>query len=380
MSPAQPNPVVAAVPAVTPFVAPEELARRAGRASLLRLGANESAFGPSPQAIAAMREAVALASLYGDPESVELRGAIAARHGCTLENVVIGSGIDDLMSLLVRTFCAPGDVALATRGTYPTWTYHVVAYGAKLATAEPTAAAAADVDALIAQAARVEPKIAYLANPDNPSGAFLAASEIARLRAGLADDVLLVIDEAYADFVAPDQLPPDEIDPRTIRLRTFSKAYGLAGARIGYALAAAEHIATFQRIRQHFGVNRTGQIGALAALRDQAFARSVIAEVARGKDEYYALGERLGARTLRSATNFVCFEIGDRTDAERMVGILLELGVFVRKPYAPPIDGYIRVTVGTAAEREAFGAVFAEALGRLREKAFATADPGRLTP
>jgi len=365
----QPTAQVAAVPAVTPFVAPEELARRAGRDSLLRLGANESAFGPSPKAIAAMQAGVPHTSWYGDPESMELRTALAVHHVCAIENIVIGSGIDDLMSLLVRTFCTPGDVSLATRGTYPTWTYHVAAYGAQLATAEPTAAAAVDVDALIAQAAIVKPKVVYVANPDNPSGAFVPAAELARLRAGLADDVLLAIDEAYADFVPAGALPPDRIEPGTIRLRTFSKAYGLAGARAGYAIADAAHIAVFQKIRQHFGVNRTAQIGALAALGDQDFARSVIAEVAAGREEYYELGRRLGSRTLPSATNFVCFEIGSRAQAETMVATLLECGVFVRKPYAPPIDGFIRVTVGTPAERAAFAAIFAEALERVREKA-----------
>jgi histidinol-phosphate aminotransferase len=365
----QPTPQVAAVPAVTPFVAPEELARRAGRASLLRLGANESAFGPSPKAIAAMRAAIEHSSWYGDPESVELRRAIAARHACALENIVIGSGIDDLMSLIVRTFCAPSDVALATRGTYATWTYHVAAYGVQGATAEPTAQAAIDVDGLIARARQVGPKVVYVANPDNPSGAFLASAELARLRQGLADDVLLVIDEAYADFVAPELLPLDLLDPRTIRLRTFSKAYGLAGARVGYAIAAAEFVATFQKIRQHFGVNRTAQIGAYAALEDAAFVQTVVAEVARGRADYAALGRRLGCRTLPSATNFVCFEIGTRAQAEAMVAGLLERGVFVRKPYAAPIDGYIRVTVGTTAEREAFAEILSEALERVREKA-----------
>ena len=153
----------------------------------------------------------------------------------------------------------------------------------------------------------------------------------------------------------------DEIDPRTIRLRTFSKAYGLAGARVGYAIAAPETIATFARVRQHFGVNRTGQIGALAALADTTFVPTVVAQVARGRAEYAELGQRLGCRTLPSATNFVCFEIGSRPAADAMVARLLELGVFVRKPYAPPLDGFIRVTVGTAAERAAFAAVAAEA-------------------
>jgi histidinol-phosphate aminotransferase len=369
MSFPQPTAQVRVVPAVTPFVAPEELAQRVGRASLLRLGANESAFGPSPKAITAMRDAAALTSWYGDPESVELRAAIAARHGCAIGNVVIGSGIDDLMSLIVRTYCAPGDVSLATRGTYQTWAYHVVAHGAVLATADPTPEGVLDVDALVAQARLVRPQVVYVANPDNPSSAFVSAAEMARLRAGLADDVLLALDEAYTDFVDPLSLPPDAIDPRTIRLRTFSKAYGLAGARIGYALAADEVIATFGKIRQQFGVNRTAQIGALAALDDEAFVRMVTAHVAEGRAEYAALGRRLGCRTLPSATNFVCFEIGSRNAAEAMVATLLELGVFVRKPYAPPIDGFIRVTVGTAAERAAFAEIFAEALERVREDA-----------
>jgi histidinol-phosphate aminotransferase len=364
-----PTPQIAAVPAVTPFVAPEELARRVGRTSLLRLGANESAFGPSPRAIAAMRDAIGHVSWYGDPQSLDLREALAARHGCAPENVVIGSGIDDVMSLVVRTFCAPGDVALATLGTYPTWGFHVAGFGAVLATVDPTPQAAVDVDALIAGAAVRAPKIVYVANPDNPSGTFVSASELARLRAGLADDVLLVIDEAYADFVPAASLPPNALDPRTLRLRTFSKAYGLAGARVGYAVAAAETIATINKIRQHFGVNRTAQIGALAALGDPAFVQEVVEEVARGRADYAALGRRLGCRTLPSVTNFVCFEIGTRQAAETMVHTLLVRGVFVRKPSAPPIDGFVRVTVGTAPEREAFAQIFSEALASTREKA-----------
>ncbi|MGD0473575.1 MAG: aminotransferase class I/II-fold pyridoxal phosphate-dependent enzyme [Candidatus Velthaea sp.] len=365
----QPTAQITAVPAVTPFVAPEELARRVGRASLLRLGANESAWGPSPQAIAAMQAAAERTSWYGDPESLDLRAALAVRHGCSEDNLVVGSGIDDLMSLLVRTFCAPGDIAVATRGTYPTWGYHVAGHGARLVTAEPAPGAAIDVDALIASAAAAAPKVVYVANPDNPSGAFVSASELARLRAGLADDVLLVIDEAYADFVAADLLPPAVLDPRTIRLRTFSKAYGLAGARVGYAIAAQAVIATFKKIRQHFGVNRTAQIGALAALGDPAYVGRIIAEVARGRDEYAALGRQLGCRTLPSVTNFVCFEVGTRSMAEAMVDDLLECGVFVRKPSAPPIDGFIRVTVGTPPERTAFAQIFSEALACAREKA-----------
>ena len=365
----QPAAHVAAIPAMTPFVAPEELARRVGRSELLRLGANESAFGPSPRAIAAMRDAVALTSWYGDPESLELRAALAARHRCAVDEVVVASGIDDLMGLIVRGYCAPGAACVATRGTYPTLFYHLNGFGGRAEFAEPDENGGLVPENIVAAVRRSGAKLVYVANPDNPSGSFAGRATLAALREALPDDVLLFLDEAYADFVAPAELPPDAIDPRTIRTRTFSKAYGMAGARIGYALASADVIATFQKLRLHFGVNRTAQIGALAALGDDAFMRGVIAEVERGRGEYHALAASHGLPSLPSRTNFVCIGIGMKADAEAMVTALLELGVFVRKPWAPPIDGFIRVTVGTVAERAAFAERFAEALDRIREKA-----------
>ena len=365
----QPIALVAAVPPSTPFVAPEELARRLGLREMLRLGANESAFGPSPRAIAAMREAVPLTSWYGDPESLELRSALAARHGCAVAEIVVACGIDDLMGLIVRAFCAPGDPCVATRGTYPTLFYHLAAYGARAEFADPDERGGIVPANIVAAVRRSGAKLVYVANPDNPSGGFVDRATIAALRAALPDDTLLFLDEAYADFVAPADLPPDAIDPRTIRTRTFSKAYGMAGARIGYALASAETVTTFQKLRLHFGVNRTAQVGALAALDDGAFLRGVIAEVEHGRDEYHALAAKHGLPSLPSATNFVCIGIGTKTEADAMLAALLERGVFVRKPWAPPIDGYIRVTVGTAPQREAFAAAFAEALDRMREKA-----------
>jgi histidinol-phosphate aminotransferase len=364
--PVRPAPIVDAVPATTPFVAPEELARRAGLTTLLRLGANESAFGPSPRAIAAMQAAVPLASFYGDPESVELREALAAHHACTIDRIVVGAGIDDLLGLVVRAYGAPGDVALMTRGSYPTFAYHVAGYGLTLETVPARADGSVDVDGTIAALRERRPKIVYLANPDNPSGSFAGRAAVARLRAALDPGTLFVLDEAYADFVAADALPGYDDDAQTVRLRTFSKAYGMAGARIAYALAPAAAIATFQKIRTHFGVNRIAQAGALAALGDPAYLAGVVAEVARGRADYEELGRRLGTRTLPSATNFVCFEIGMREDAEAMVRALLARGVFVRKPGAPPIDGFIRVTVGTAAERERFASAFADALAGAR--------------
>lgn len=364
-----PTAQIIAVPGTVPFVGPEELARRVGRDALIRLGANESSYGPSPAALAAMHAAVPQSSYYGDPEALELRQALAAKHSCGVEHLSIGAGIDDLLGLLVRAYCAPGDLALMSRGSYPTFVYHVNGFGAKLATTEPDADGRADLDALIEQAHALRPKIVYLANPDNPSGAFHGRAAIERFQAALPPDVLFMLDEAYADFIAPDDLLGPQILPATVRLRTFSKAFGMAGARIGYAIAAPEVIAVFQKIRHHFGVNRVAQSGALAALDDHAYVREVVADIARGREEYHALGERLAARTLPSATNFVCFEIGTRSQAEAMVDALLERGIFVRKPGQPPIDGFIRVTVGTPEQRIAFASAFAEALPLVRARA-----------
>ena len=365
----QPTAQVAAIPPMTPFVAPEELARRVGRTELLRLGANESAFGPSPRAIAAMRDAVANTSWYGDPESLELRAALAARHGCTPAEIVVAGGIDDLMGLVVRAYCGLGEACVATRGTYPTLFYHINGVGARAEFAEPDERGGIVPDSIVDAVRRSGAKLVYVANPDNPSGSFVGRDVLAALRDALPDDVMLFVDEAYADFVPREELLPDAVDPRIVRTRTFSKAYGMAGARIGYAIAPAELVTMFQKLRLHFGVNRTGQIGALAALDDAAFLRGVVAEVERGREEYHALAAAHALPSLPSRTNFVCIGIGTRAEAEAMVGVLLELGVFVRKPWAPPIDGFIRVTVGTVAERAAFAERFAEALDHVREKA-----------
>ena len=365
MTSPRPTGAIEALPLVRPFVAPEELARRAGHATLLRLGANESAFGPPPAALAAMRAALPSTSLYGDPESMELREALAQRHRCGVENVSVGAGIDDLLGLVVRTYHAPGDVTVATRGTYPTYGYHVAGYGARLETVPYAADGRVQLGLLAAHARDTQAKSVYLANPDNPSGAFAARADVAALRDALPERCLLVLDEAYADFVMRDDLLAETFEPNVVRLRTFSKAYGLAGARLAYALAAPGTVAAFDKVRLQYGVNRLAQIGALAALDDERFVSDVVAEVARGRNEYATLGRRLGISTLPSHTNFVCFDVGSRERAEAMLDELLRRGVFVRKPSAAPLEGHIRVTVGTADERHRFAAIFEEALAAL---------------
>lgn len=293
-------------------------------------------------------------SWYGDPESFDLRDALAEKHACLPEQIVVGSGIDDLMGLAVRAFVASDDAALATRGTYPTFAYHVAGYGGRLIGVSYRNDGRPDLDALMAAARRERPSIVYLANPDNPSGRFIGRDAITSFYDALPHDSLLLLDEAYADFVDDNELLAPRFEDRLIRLRTFSKAYGMAGARIGYALATERNARTFQKIRLHYGINRNAQIGALASLDDDEFRRYVVEETARAREEYYRLARALGRGCIESQTNFVCIEMDTPQRATRVMDELLGRGVWIRKPGAPPLDSYIRVSAGTEPMRAAF--------------------------
>jgi histidinol-phosphate aminotransferase len=352
----RPTPAVEAIPATTPFIGPEQLMRETGQRELVRLGANESAFGPSPKAVAAMSGELARLSWYGDPESLDLRDALAEKHRCSCEQIVVGSGIDDLMGLAVRAFVGPGDAALSTRGTYPTFNYHVIGYGGRPVYAEYRLDGTPDCDELVALARREAPPIVYLANPDNPSGRFIGRDEIVRFYEAVPHDSLLLLDEAYADFIDEADLLPPLFEDRLIRLRTFSKAYGMAGARIGYALGSERNIRTFQKIRLHYGINRNAQVGALASLADERFRAYVVSETARARDDYYRLARDLGRSYIESHTNFVCIDFDTEQRATRIMNELLARGVWIRKPGATPLDRYVRVSAGTEPMRRAFEA------------------------
>lgn len=352
--------VVEGLPANTPFIGPERLMRENGHATLVRLGANESAFGPSPRAVAAMNAELGRLSWYGDPDSYALREALAARHGCHAENIIVGSGIDDLMGLVVRAFVEIGGTAVASKGTYPTFAYHVAGYGGQLHTVPYTNGGEADLEALVRTAARVRPAVVYLANPDNPSGAFVDRTRVAAFYETLPRETLLLLDEAYSDFVHDGELLESRFEDRLVRVRTFSKAYGLAGARIGYALTTPLNCERFERIRLQYGVNRNAQIGALASLEDREHLAWVVEETAQSLRDYDALAGELGTTTMPSRTNFICIDMGSAARATRVMQELLRKSVWVRKPGTAPLDRYIRVSAGTPPMREAFARALRE--------------------
>jgi len=357
--------LVGALPAVVPFVPPEALERRIGRSIKIRIGANESAFGPSPKAIAAINEGAPRISWYCDPEGFALREALAKHHGVARENIGLGAGADDLLGLSVRALIDPGDPVVMSHGAYPTFAFHVNGFGGKFVT-PPYRDFKNDAAALADAAQKSAARLVYLSNPDNPTGSWLPAAEQLAILEKLPPGAVLVLDEAYSDFTPADSLPViDPEDPRVIRIRTFSKAHGMAGARIGYAIGPKELIAAFDKIRHHFGVTRLSQEAALASLGDQDFIATVKARVEEGRRDYAALATTLGLKALPSSTNFVAIDMGDGDRARSILARLLEEeSVFLRMPGVAPLDRLIRVTVGTVPERQGFAAALTRLLQR----------------
>ena len=372
--------LVAGLDAANPFVGPEALERTTGHRFRARVGANESAFGMSPRARAAAADALERLSWYGDPENYALRADLAAYHGVAVNQVLVGAGIDDLLALVVRAFATAGGRAVMALGSYPTFAYHAATFGVALDTVSYGADDCVDLATLAAQARDSEAArggvgaavgsggatVVYLANPDNPSGTWQPEPAVRRFLAELPANCMVALDEAYIDYapVAPARALLTD-DARVVTMRTFSKAHGMAGARVAYAVGDAKVCAGLDRLRLQFGVSRVAQEAARASLADEAFVAGVAREVAAGRAAYHELGRALGLPTLPSATNFVCFDLGSRARAEAVMAALIQRGVFVRKPPAPPLDRCIRLSVGSAQERRIVAAELRRALSEV---------------
>ncbi|MCB6176520.1 pyridoxal phosphate-dependent aminotransferase [Rhodobacter sp. Har01] len=337
----------AALPSTVPFTGPETLERRTGTPFRARLGANESLFGPSPKALAAMQAAAAEVWKYADPENHDLKHALAAHHGCGPDNIVVGPGVDTLLGLLCRLTLAPGTPVVTSLGAYPTFAFHVAGYGGALARV-PYRDNHEDLHALLAAATGQTARLLYLANPDNPMGSHHPGAVIEDLAANLPADTLLVLDEAYADLAPPEAIPSIPADhPQVIRFRTFSKGYGMAGARVGYAIAEPALARAFDKVRDHFGMCRISQIGALQALRDQDWLAHVRLAVAAARARMGRIASANGLAPLPSATNFVALDLGRDGDfARRVLAECQARGLFIRMPGVAPLDRCLRVSLG----------------------------------
>lgn len=361
------TPLVGALPSTVPFVGPEAQERERGRAFRARIGANESSFGPSPRVIARMESVARDQWMYCDPDNYDLKQAAALHLGIGAENVVVGEGIDGLLSLVARMYVAPGDAVVTSLGAYPTFNFHIAGVGGRLVTV-PYENDKESLDGLLKAIIKEKAPLVYLSNPDNPMGSWWEAGDITRFVEALPETTMLVLDEAYGELGPASALPPiDVARPNVIRMRTFSKAYGLAGIRCGYAVAEAEVIRDFEKIRNHYGVSRMAQIAGVEALADQDWLHSVVARVAAGRARIAGIAETNGLKPLPSATNFVTIDCGkDGAFALKVLQNLLSRDVFIRKPMAPGLDRCIRVSVGLDHELDIFAEELPGALAAAR--------------
>ncbi|MGF1650518.1 MAG: pyridoxal phosphate-dependent aminotransferase [Hyphomicrobiaceae bacterium] len=362
--------VVAELPASVPFVGPEALERRRGAAFRARLGANESVFGPSPRAVEAMTRAARDVWMYGDPELHDLRHDLSAHHGVHPEEIVVGGGIDGLLGLACRLVVEPGLGVVTSLGAYPTFNYHVAGFGGVL-TRVPYVHDREDLDGLAAAVIATDARLVYVANPDNPMGSWWPAEAVTEFLDRVPPTTLICLDEAYADTAPAEALPQiDTSRPNLLRLRTFSKAYGLAGLRVGYGIGARHLVQSFNKIRNHFGVGRIAQEGARAALADQAHLAATVERIGQARAKITAIARANGLSALPSATNFVAIDCGaDGAFAKAVLEALAEDGVFVRMPGVAPLDRCIRVSVGTPELLDIFNQALPLALGRVRSLA-----------
>ncbi|MGQ9368445.1 histidinol-phosphate transaminase [Azospirillum sp. A39] len=328
-------------------------------AGTVRLASNEGALGPSPRAVEAFRRMAGEIHRYPDGGSHALRTAIAARFGLDAERLVCGSGSDELISLLVRAYAGPGDEVLYSQHGFLMYPIAAKSVGATPVTA-PESGLKTDVDAMLA---RVTPrtKLVFVANPNNPTGSYLSAEELARLHAGLPTGTLLVIDAAYAEYVSRNDYSSGqdlvERFENVVMTRTFSKIFALGSLRLGWAYAPPAVVDVLNRVRGPFNVSGAAQAAGVAALEDVEFL-----ERSRAHNETWrtwlsdVLGE-LGLTVHPSIANFVLVDFSGQAagkdDAEAARLFLKERGILVRQMQAYGLPRCLRVSIGTEAEMRA---------------------------
>jgi histidinol-phosphate aminotransferase len=338
-----------------------ELERELGISNAIKLASNENPLGPSPAALQAAREALAELARYPDGNGFELKRVLSRHYGVEPERIVLGNGSNDVLELAARAYLAPGLSAIYSQhafAVYPLVTQAVGAAGIET----PAREYGHDLDAM-ASAIDDQTRIVFIANPNNPTGTFVEALALRAFLESAPDQVLVVLDEAYHEYL-PGPLKPNSVAwlsefPNLVITRNFSKAYGLAGLRVGYALAHPDVADVMNRVRQPFNVNALALAAARAALGDQAFVSKSRRLNAVGMEQLTAGFSELEVRYIASRGNFVCFEA---KDAASVYQRLLKLGVIVRPVAGYGLPSHLRVSVGLEEENALFLKALKQAL------------------
>lgn len=340
-----------------------ELERELGVTGIVKLASNENPLGASAKAIAAARSALDEIGLYPDGNGFALKDALAGRYGVALNQIVLGNGSNDLLELAARAFLTVGDKVVYSAHAFAVYALATQAVGA---TGITVAASnfGHDVNAMRVAATESGAKLIFIANPNNPTGTFLSGEALYQFLQALPQNILVVLDEAYNEFL-PEECRYDSVAwlkefPNLIISRTFSKAYGLASLRIGYALGNAQVMAMLNRVRQPFNVNSMAQAAAVAALQDTEFVRKTFENNLRGMRQIVQALTAMGLEHIPSYGNFVSFKISNAAQTYRR---LLELGVIVRPIANYDMADWLRVSIGLEAENEKFLSALKQALG-----------------
>ena len=346
------------IQAIDPYVPGkplDALEREYGISDSVKLASNENPLGPSPMALAAIRQSISSLHRYPDGAGHRLSGKIARANGISPANVLIGNGSDDIIALLVRALVLPGDRVVVPRPSFLMYDISATAAGAVVDAVPLKEDLTMDLDAMAGRVGDAT-RLVFICNPNNPTGTVITRQAFERFLTRLPEDVVVVVDEAYIEFARnPDCLKtgqPEDLNRPVVTLRTFSKAYGLAGLRVGYGIMPAELAEVLNRVRQPFNVNSLAQDAAAAALDDRSFLRQTLDLVHRGLEDLYGALDRLGLRYYHTEANFFLIDVGQPADT--VFENMLRQGVIIRSMRAYGYPTCIRINVGLESENRRF--------------------------
>jgi len=358
-------PFLKTLPTYQPGRPIEEVARELGlpAASIIKVASNENPLGPSPRAMAALQQAIASVNLYPDGNAFYLKQKLAAKLGVETSNLVLGNGSNEIIEFVSHALLGPETNIVVSQYCFAIYPIAAKMFGAEVITV-PAREHGHDLPAML-QAITPKTRIVFVANPNNPTGTLAPREDLIQFVNEVPDDVLLVLDEAYIEFLADpvDLIPLIRLGTRQnlILMRTFSKIYGLAGLRIGYGIATTALVAALEKIRQPFNANLLAQTAALAALDDDEHLRKTRQNNFTGLEFFTSAFRKLGLEYVPSFANFILVRVGE---GQKVFDAMQKLGVITRPMGGYQLPEWIRISVGTAKENERSLGALKTALGQ----------------
>jgi histidinol-phosphate aminotransferase len=334
----------------------EELAREKGLKKISKLASNENPLGASPYSKKCLEKNLSQINRYPDMNGFNLKNEIAHFHNIPVDRIVLGSGSEGVMTYIAKAFLSVGDEVLTSENTFIGFYIIAKASGANLKLIPPTNEQRYDMETLGNQITS-KTKLIYLANPNNPTGTIITKHEFEKFLEKLPPTTLLIMDEAYVEYANQDPSYPNSLDynmNNLITLRTFSKAYGLGGLRVGYGITTKEIATTLSKVKPPFEPNLLGQMAACEAIKDNTFIEQVIKENEIQHKKLFSYLKNKGLSPIPSFTNFITFYTKSKANSDWLFSSLLDEGVIIRKLDANKMFDYVRVSLGTESEMDHF--------------------------